>query len=93
MAFERQSPVTPVGIGNITIELFDPNPDPVSSGLLVPGVQVQSATAVIQIIMSDGTAREKRVDIPPHFSTTVVNQLKNFVASVRTKANNEILGG
>lgn len=95
MAFDRQQPVTAVAIGDIESIIFDPNPDPESAESITPGAggRVQSATAVIQVIMSDGTARRKRVDIPTHFSTTVVNQLKAFGKQVRDKANAEILGG
>ena len=92
MAFERQPPVTSAAIGTIRVVLHDPNPATVGDPS-VPGGGVQSATAVIQVIMSDGTSREVRANIPTYFSTTVVNQLKNFAASVRTKANAEILGG
>jgi hypothetical protein len=91
MAFEKQAPVTSVSIGAIQVILYDPNPTTVGDPS-IPGGGVQSATALIQVIMSDGTSREVRANIPNHFSTTVVNQLKNFVASVRTKANSEILG-
>jgi hypothetical protein len=51
----------------------------------------QSATVEIHVVMSDGSTRKVHANIADHFSTTVLNQLRNFVASVRTKANAEIL--
>jgi hypothetical protein len=90
MTLPKQPPVTAVEIGRIRTILDDPNPNDDPNN---PTRIVQSATAVIQVVMSDGSSREVRANIPDFFSTTVVNQLKNFVASVRTKANGEILGG
>ena len=83
MAFERQTPVTPVRVGNITVTLFDPDP-------AVAGV-AQRATADITVVLSDGALKTVHANIPDHFSATVVNQLKAFMASVRTKAVAEIL--
>jgi hypothetical protein len=89
MTLPRQQPVTAVGIGRIRTILDDPNPNPRPGE---PVEETQSATAVIQVIMSDGTSREVRANIPTYFPTAV-NQLIGFAAAVRTKANNEILGG
>ncbi len=89
MAFERQTAIVPERVGHITIKLFDPDPQqPANAG--VPALQ-RSAMAEIRVVMSDGSTRTVHANIADHFSTTVLNQLRNFVASVRTKANAEIL--
>lgn len=90
MAFDRQPPVTAVAIGNIQIVLFDPNPNQTPNPAM-PTQRVQSATALIDVVMSDGSTQTVRANIPDHFSAAVVNQLKAFVASVRAKARAEIL--
>lgn len=89
MAFERQPNVSAVRIADIRVSLFDP--DPQDSGNTVRDNRTQEATAMIEVIMSDGSARQVRADIADHFSAQVLNQLRTFVASVRTKANAEIL--
>lgn len=89
MAFEREQPRTPLRIGDITVTLIDP--DPAAPPVPDTPPAVRQARVVIEVVMSDGTGRTVRADIADHFSTTVLNQLKVFVASVRTKANAEIL--
>lgn len=86
MAFDKQQPVTAQRVGAITVTLFDPDPT------LPPGTgQVQQAHAAIDVVLSDGSTKTVHADIAQHFTATVLNQLKAFVASVRTKAIAEIL--
>jgi hypothetical protein len=89
MAFDRQPSVTPLRVGHIIVTLFDPDPTPTQP----PNTPIptQAATAEIQVAMSDGSVKTYRANIPDHFSATTVNQLKAFVASVRSKAVAEIL--
>lgn len=89
MAFERQPAITDVSIGDVRVELFDP--DPAVSGDPLRDSRQQSAVAIIEVRRSDGSARTVRANIAEHFPPTTVNQLKAFVASVRTKAIAEIL--
>lgn len=89
MTFPKQQNATPSSIGAITVTLFDPDPlQPTGGGLLV---LTQSANAEIDVLMSDGSHKVYRADIAEHFPTATINQLKAFVASVRTKSIAEIL--
>jgi hypothetical protein len=86
MAFDRHPTVTASRIGNITITLFDPDP------ILADAQDMaQSATARIEVVLSDGSIKVVDANIAKHFPATTINQLRNFVASARTKAIAEIL--
>lgn len=89
MAFPKQPTVAPESVGHIQVVLFDPSPNQPTGEGLIP--LTQSATAEIHVQMSDGSTRLYRANIAEHFPATTINQLKNFVASVRSKANAEIL--
>lgn len=89
MAFERQPAITDVSIGDVRVEIFDP--DPTESGDPLRDNRRQSAVAIIEVRRSDGSARTIRANVADHFSATTINQLKAFAASVRSKAVAEIL--
>jgi len=82
MAFEREPLVEPVAIGDISIDIFDPES---SSG------EQRRITAHILVEMSDGSTRRRSLDLGPHLSAASITQLTNLVGTVRQKANDEML--
>lgn len=82
MAFSREQVTQPQAIGDIVIVIR--SPDPTSQ-------EVPSAKAHIQIQMSDGRLRTREVNLVDHLPTATINQLKTLAATIRTKANDEIL--
>lgn len=81
-SFTQETPVTVIGIGDTETVLFDPMPG---------SNEAQSAHVNIQLIMSDGSVRVRRFNLANHFGATTINQLKAFVAAIRTKAEAELL--
>lgn len=82
MAFPREQAITGVKIGDIAIELFDPNPE---------GEEVQKASVSVQVYMSNGAIEVRHYDLAEHFPASTINQLKTLAATIRTKAGAEIL--
>jgi len=82
MAFDRETAVTPASIGDILIEIYDPEP---SSG------NPRRIMARIDVVMSDGHTRTRSIDLGPHLSDPAKTQLTTLVETVRQKANNEML--
>ena len=82
MAFGREIIVQPVSIGDISVELFDPEQN---SG------QTQSIMAQVQIIMDDGSIRHRRINLSEHLPAQTLTQLQSLMATIRTRANAEIL--
>lgn len=84
MAFPAEATVTPMAIGDIGVELFDPNP---------LGVETQAASVSIQVLMSDGSVRVRKFNLLNHYTAQQINSLGaiDLVAAVCTKAETEIL--
>lgn len=82
MPLPRESARTPVAIGDISIELF--NPDPTGTG-------DAGATYSVQVHMSDGTTVVRSGNLVPHITVAQRNALLSFMASLRTQAAAEIL--
>lgn len=81
-SFAREVSVVPTSIQDISVELYDPEPN--SGG-------AQSAHASVQIGMSDGSVVVRRYNLVQHLDPPVIGQLIDFVAMVRAKAVSEIL--
>jgi hypothetical protein len=88
MAFDPIVSTVPERIGEITITLFDPDPQPPAGRVGLPG---RSARAEITVVFDDGHTRTVTANIPDHFSAATINQLIAFADSVRAKAIAEIL--
>lgn len=82
MAFVREPVKTPNAIGDIGIELF--NPDPTGTG-------VAGATYSVQVRYSDGSLSVLTGNLVPHLTQAQINSLLAFTAAMRTKAVAEIL--
>lgn len=82
MAFTRETPRTPLAIADIAITLFDPDPT---------GAEPPAASYSVQVRFSDGSINVLTGDLVPHVTTTQINQLLAFMASLRVKAVAEIL--
>lgn len=82
MAFGIEPGITPVSIGAISTELYDPAP---GSG------ESQKATVTVQVVMSNGSVKTRQFNLPDHVAAGTINQLVALAASLRTKANAEIL--
>lgn len=82
MAFTKEVAVKPVAIGDITIKLFDPDPT---------GTMVQTATVHVQVKMDDGSIRQRSVNLADVVNNATITQLQNLAASLRTKANAELI--
>lgn len=81
MSFAKEAIVTPIAIGDIATELFDPVPN---------GGQSQSATVSIQIVMSDGKVVVRKYNLVEHVPAETITQLIGLAAFIRGKAQ-EIL--
>lgn len=82
MAFGQEAVISPVAIRDINIALFDPDP---------AGNENQSATVSVQIGMSDATVRVRDFNLVDHVSSQTIQQLQQLAATLRAKANAEIL--
>lgn len=82
MAFQREGIVSPIGIGDISVDLFDP----------VPGsTEPRSATSSIQVMRDDGSVRVIKVNLVGQLPNSVIQQLVDLMGMIRTKAMAEIL--
>lgn len=82
MTFPTQPIRTPVAIGDIIVELQQPNPD---------GGGQSRAFYTVQVIHSDGTRHTLTGDLVPHLTQAQIDGLLAFMASMRVKAVDEIL--
>jgi len=82
MAFDRETAVTPASIGDILIEIYDPEP---STG------NPRRIWARIDVVMSDGHTRTREINLGPHLGAAAITQLTTLVETVRQKANDEML--
>lgn len=81
MAFPREAAKTPTSIGRVEVILRDfPEEAP-----------AQSVLYQVSIVLSDGTTVQKTGNLAPELTPTQINQLTNFMASMRTKAVAEFL--
>lgn len=87
MAFDRQSALEPVGIGNMEVVLRD-YPDASVAPWVDPG---KSAHFRVEVVMSDGSARVLEGDLAPHLTQAQISALMSFMADLRVKAEAEIL--
>lgn len=82
MAFGREAAVTAVKIMDITTSLFDPDPT---------GTETQKATVAVQVKMSNGDLLTRHFNLVDHVSGATITQLQALAATLRAKANAEIL--
>lgn len=82
MPLPREKNVTPISIGALSIELYDPTPG---------GTETQRATVHVQVVMSNGAVVVRDFNLTDHVAGTTVTQLIALAASLRAKANTEIL--
>lgn len=82
MAFPAHPIRTPVAIGDLIIELQQPTPN---------GGGQPRTFYTVQVIYNDGTRQTLTGDLQPHLTTAQINNLLAFMASMRTKAESEIL--
>lgn len=82
MAFIRQAARVPVAIGNIEVRLFSPDP---------LGEETAAAAFVLLVHYDNGEQRTLRGNLVPHLTQGQIDALLNFMDTMRTKANTEIL--
>lgn len=82
MAFTIEPTRTPTAIGDISIDLFDPDPI---------GTEAKGATFSVQVRMSDGSVVVRTGNLLPHITAAQRNALQNFMASLRAQAAAEFL--
>ena len=81
MAFQPQPTITATGIGKMVVILkTDPDAD-----------DPQSAHYQIEIERSDGSRKSLRGDLVPHITAAQRQGLMDFMASLRTQAEEQIL--
>lgn len=81
MAFQPQPTITATGIGALVVILkTDPDAD-----------DPQSAHYQIEIERSDGSRKSLRGDLVPHITAAQRQGLMDFMASLRTQAEEQIL--
>lgn len=83
-SFVRQAAITPIAIGNISVELFDPAPDNTTG-------RPRAATVNVQVRMSDGSVHVQHANLANHLDSATIQQLIGLVAFIRTEANRLIL--
>lgn len=83
MAFTKEKALSPTSIGDIAIEIFSPSPT---------NQQPQTITARVQVVMDDGSVRQRSVDLADVLSAQVLNQLTTMAANLRTRAQTEVIG-
>jgi len=82
MAFQPQPTITSTGIGKMVVILkTDPDDEYVQ----------QSAHYQIEIERSDGSRKSLRGDLVPHITAAQRQGLMDFMASLRTQAEEQIL--
>lgn len=84
MAFTKEVVRSPVSIGDISIDLFDPDPNAIE-------IEQKGATYNVQIRYSDGVIETRSGNLLPHITTAQRNGLQSFMASLRTQAATEFL--
>jgi len=84
MAFDAEPTRTPTSIGNIIITLKDAVSPPSAS-------PYQAAYFDIQIVFSDGTYITRTGDLVPHITPAQRQGLIDFMDSLRTQAESEVL--
>lgn len=80
--FPEEPSITPQRIGDIGVNLYDPDPQ---------AGNVQRARVIVQVIMSNGEVEVKNYNLADHVSAATISQLQGMMATLRTKANTEIL--
>lgn len=81
MAFVREGQIQASAIADISVELFDPE----------PGTDVRSIWGNIQVRMTDGQIRVRRVNLAQELTGSQVQGLQNLLTNIRTRAMEEIL--
>jgi len=82
MAFAKESTRTPIRIAAIEVCLYSPDP---------LGVEVSGANYAVQVVYSTGEVRALTGNLVPHLTTAQINSLQSFMATLRLKAQSEIL--
>lgn len=83
MAFTQEPTRIAQSIGNIVVVLKD--------GFDEQGDAYQSAHFDVRVELSDGTVTTRRGDLVAHITVAQRNALMDFMASLRTQAESEIL--
>jgi hypothetical protein len=82
MAFDRKQSVIPTAIWGIRMLVDDPEPGDIDE---------QRIRSEIDVRKSDGSVEVVRVNLAEHLTANQINGLRTLMASIRTKANAEIL--
>lgn len=82
MAFQREAPVRPAAIGDIRVELFDPDP---------LGTEERRILAHVQVRLDNGEVRIRWIDLAQHLGAATLTQLQTFLTNIRSKAVGEML--
>lgn len=85
MSFETEPTKTPESIGDIVVTLID-------GFELESGDPIKSAYFQVEIILSDGTKILRRGNLVPHITAAQRQGLIDFMESLRTQAESQILG-
>jgi hypothetical protein len=80
--FDKQAARTPTAIGDLSIQLFSPDPT---------GTEQASASFSLQVKFNDGSLRIMTGDLQPHLSQAQITQLQSFMTTLRSKAVAEVL--
>lgn len=83
MALPRENAVLPVGIGDVRIELFDP--DPLNLG------EQRRIVAYIVLRLDDGNTTVRQVNMSDQVTGAVHKQLHSFMDKMRRRAEREML--
>lgn len=82
MPFNRETAVTATGVGTMVVIL--------KTNLDDPDVQ-QSAHFQLLVLRSDGSRKSLRGNLVPHITEAQRNGLMDFMAALRTQAEEQIL--
>lgn len=82
MTFTKEVTVTPVAIGDITVELYSPDPT---------GDNSAATRFTVYARMSDGTRKLLAGDLVPHLTPAQKGSLTTLMTTIRAKAVAEIL--
>lgn len=88
MTFETQNEITAVSISRMEVLLVDA---PTSGG--DDNTPLREASFAITVELSNGDRIVKRGNLVPHLTTAQITGLLDFMANLRTQAENQILPG
>lgn len=82
MAFTKEKATTAVQVGDLELRIYNPDPT---------GGEAKAIYAVVHVLMSDNSERERRVDLSDILTAQQITQLNNLGDNLRTQAVSALL--